>query len=100
MKNLWNDMIPLLPLQEFMSLTSIQGKLCASAPCFIFYIDSLDVTWILHKVSPKLFCSLTCIELMVALAPTIPQVSPPSSLISISTLSVSLYDVVMDCSST
>ncbi|RRT57352.1 hypothetical protein B296_00028082 [Ensete ventricosum] len=34
MKNPWNDIIPLLPLQEFMSLTSIQGKLCASAPCF------------------------------------------------------------------
>ncbi|RZS22682.1 hypothetical protein BHM03_00055489 [Ensete ventricosum] len=41
MKNRWNDMIPLLPLQEFMSLTSVQGKLCASTPCFIFYVDSL-----------------------------------------------------------
>ncbi|RWV80220.1 hypothetical protein GW17_00058542 [Ensete ventricosum] len=30
MKNSWNDMIPLLPLQEFMPLTSVQGKLCAS----------------------------------------------------------------------
>ncbi|RRT67173.1 hypothetical protein B296_00025509 [Ensete ventricosum] len=100
MKNLWNDiMIPLLPLQEFMSLTSVQRKLCASAPCFIFYVDSLDVTWILHKVSSKLFCSLTYIELMVVLVPTIPQVSPPSSLISTSTLSVSLYDVI-DCSPT
>ncbi|RZS11178.1 hypothetical protein BHM03_00042478 [Ensete ventricosum] len=35
MKNPWNDMIPLLPLQEFMSLTSIQEKLCASALYFI-----------------------------------------------------------------
>ncbi|RWW55210.1 hypothetical protein BHE74_00038163 [Ensete ventricosum] len=34
MKNQWNDIIPLLPLQELMSLTSIQGKLRASAPCF------------------------------------------------------------------
>ncbi|RRT85194.1 hypothetical protein B296_00000106 [Ensete ventricosum] len=34
MKNPWNDIIPLLPLQEFMSLISIQGKLCAFAPCF------------------------------------------------------------------
>ncbi|RWW64748.1 hypothetical protein BHE74_00027996 [Ensete ventricosum] len=41
MKDPRNNMIPLLPLQEFMSLTSVQGKLCASAPCFIFYIDSL-----------------------------------------------------------
>ncbi|RRT79884.1 hypothetical protein B296_00022044 [Ensete ventricosum] len=41
MKDPRNNMIPLLPLQEFMSLTSVQGKLCASAQCFIFYIDSL-----------------------------------------------------------
>ncbi|RWV84559.1 hypothetical protein GW17_00053717 [Ensete ventricosum] len=34
MKNLWNDIIPLLPLQEFMSLTSVEGKLRAFAPCF------------------------------------------------------------------
>ncbi|RWW64817.1 hypothetical protein BHE74_00027916 [Ensete ventricosum] len=34
MKNPWNDIIPLLPLQEFMSLTFVQGKLCAFAPCF------------------------------------------------------------------
>ncbi|RZS20504.1 hypothetical protein BHM03_00053037 [Ensete ventricosum] len=34
MKNLWNNIIPLLPLQEFMSLTSVQGKLCAFASCF------------------------------------------------------------------
>ncbi|RWW58907.1 hypothetical protein BHE74_00034193 [Ensete ventricosum] len=34
MKNLWNDIIPLLSLKEFMSLTSVQGKLCASDPCF------------------------------------------------------------------
>ncbi|RRT51485.1 hypothetical protein B296_00045702 [Ensete ventricosum] len=31
MKNPWNDMSSLLPLQEFMSLTSIQGKFRASA---------------------------------------------------------------------
>ncbi|RWV95071.1 hypothetical protein BHE74_00037518 [Ensete ventricosum] len=49
-----NDMIPLLPLQEFMSLTSIQRKLYASTPCFIFYVDSLHVTWILNQVPPKL----------------------------------------------
>ncbi|RRT52367.1 hypothetical protein B296_00027482 [Ensete ventricosum] len=43
MKNPWNDMIPLLPLQEFMPLTFVQGKLCVFAPCFIFYVDSLHV---------------------------------------------------------
>ncbi|RWV99145.1 hypothetical protein BHE74_00020869 [Ensete ventricosum] len=36
MKNPWNNMIPFLPLQEFMSLTFVQGKLRASAPCSIF----------------------------------------------------------------
>ncbi|RRT38247.1 hypothetical protein B296_00051167 [Ensete ventricosum] len=34
MKNPWNNIISLLPLQEFISLASVQGKLCASAPCF------------------------------------------------------------------
>ncbi|RWW10076.1 hypothetical protein GW17_00026398 [Ensete ventricosum] len=34
MKNPWNDIISLLPLQEFMSLTFVQEKLRASAPCF------------------------------------------------------------------
>ncbi|RWW61149.1 hypothetical protein BHE74_00031820 [Ensete ventricosum] len=34
MQNPWNDIIPLLPLQEFISLTFIQGKLRASTPCF------------------------------------------------------------------
>ncbi|RRT32993.1 hypothetical protein B296_00041294 [Ensete ventricosum] len=53
MKNSWNDMIPLLPLQEFMPLTSVQGKQHASAPCSIFYVDSLYAAWILHQVSPK-----------------------------------------------
>ncbi|RZS28066.1 hypothetical protein BHM03_00061621 [Ensete ventricosum] len=48
MQNGWNDMILLLPLQEFMSLISVQGKLHASAPCSIFYIDSLHVAWILY----------------------------------------------------
>ncbi|RWW68346.1 hypothetical protein BHE74_00024124 [Ensete ventricosum] len=57
MKNPWNNMIPLLPLQEFMSLISVQGKLHASAPCSIFYVDSLHATWILHQVPPKLFRS-------------------------------------------
>ncbi|RWW50457.1 hypothetical protein BHE74_00043273 [Ensete ventricosum] len=60
-------------MQEFMSLTSVQGKLCASAPCFIFYVDSLHASWILHL--PKLLHPLICIELMVALAPTITRVA-------------------------
>ncbi|RWV79743.1 hypothetical protein BHE74_00013952 [Ensete ventricosum] len=47
-------MILLLPRQEFMSLTSVQGKLCASTPFSIFYVDSLHVAWILHQVPPKL----------------------------------------------
>ncbi|RWW24318.1 hypothetical protein BHE74_00019347 [Ensete ventricosum] len=93
-------MILLLPLQEFMSLASIQGKLHASAPCFIFYIDSLHAVWILHQVPPKLLCYLICIELMVALVPTISWVSSPSSSISTLTRSVPSYDVVMDCSHT
>ncbi|RZS09186.1 hypothetical protein BHM03_00040252 [Ensete ventricosum] len=54
MKNTWNDMILLLPLQEFMSLTSIEGKLRASAPCSIFCVDSLHTTWVIHQVPPKL----------------------------------------------
>ncbi|RWW46298.1 hypothetical protein BHE74_00047778 [Ensete ventricosum] len=94
MKNPWN-IISLLPLQEFISLTSVQGKLCASAPCFIFYIDSLHAAWTLHQVPPKLLRLSICIELMVAPAPTIPRVSPPLSLISTSTLSVPSYDVAM-----
>ncbi|RWV95799.1 hypothetical protein GW17_00041530 [Ensete ventricosum] len=58
MKNPWNDMIALLPLQEFMSLTFVQGKLRASSLCSIFYVDSLHTAWILHQVPPKLLCSL------------------------------------------
>ncbi|RZR71826.1 hypothetical protein BHM03_00007729 [Ensete ventricosum] len=65
-------MIPLLPLQVFMSLISVQGKLCASALCFIFYVNSLHPAWILHQVLPKLLRLSICIELMVALVPTIP----------------------------
>ncbi|RRT38419.1 hypothetical protein B296_00002942 [Ensete ventricosum] len=85
MKNPWNDMIPLLPLQEFMLLTSVQGKLHATTPCSIFYVDSLHAARILHQVSPKsLRCSI-CIKLIVALASTNPWVSPPLSSISIST---------------
>ncbi|RRT44863.1 hypothetical protein B296_00029261 [Ensete ventricosum] len=72
MKNPWNDMISLLPLQEFMSLTSVQGKLRVSTPCSIFYINFLHTAWILHQVPPKLLCPSICIELMVALVPTIP----------------------------
>ncbi|RRT85268.1 hypothetical protein B296_00001242 [Ensete ventricosum] len=81
-------MISLLPLQEFMPLTSDQGKLRASAPCSIFYVNSLHAAWILHQVPLKLLCSTICIELIVALASTIPWVSPPLSSIFLSTLSV------------
>ncbi|RWW36480.1 hypothetical protein BHE74_00058497 [Ensete ventricosum] len=88
MKNPWNDMIPLLPLQEFMFLTSVQGKLRASALCFIFYVNFLYAAWILYQVSPKLLCLSICIEFMVVLAPTIPRVSSLLSLIFTSTLSV------------
>ncbi|RWW61672.1 hypothetical protein BHE74_00031256 [Ensete ventricosum] len=93
-------MIPLLPLQEFMPLTSVQGKLRASAPCFIFYVDSLHTAWILHQVPLKSLRSSICIELIVALVSTIPRVSPLLSSISASTLSVPSYDVALDCSST
>ncbi|RWW13519.1 hypothetical protein GW17_00022748 [Ensete ventricosum] len=68
MKNPWKDMITILPLQEFMPLTSIQEKLRASAPCSNFYVDSLHTAWILHQVPPKLLRSSICIELIVALA--------------------------------
>ncbi|RZS21169.1 hypothetical protein BHM03_00053770 [Ensete ventricosum] len=86
-------MIPLLPLQEFMPLTYVQGKLRASAPCSIFYVDSLHAAWILHQVPPKSLCSSICIKLIVALTSTIPRVSHPLSSISTSTLSVPSYDV-------
>ncbi|RRT51320.1 hypothetical protein B296_00040701 [Ensete ventricosum] len=69
MKKSWNDMISLLPLQEFMSLTSVQGKLCAFTPCFIFYIDFIQAAWILHQVPPKLLRPSICIKMMVALTP-------------------------------
>ncbi|RRT32644.1 hypothetical protein B296_00032290 [Ensete ventricosum] len=100
MKNLWNDIISLLPLQEFMPLTSVQEKLSVSAPCFIFYVDSLHVTWILYQVPPKSFRFSICIELMVALASTIPRVSPPLSSIFTSTRSVPSYDIALDYSPT
>ncbi|RZR81807.1 hypothetical protein BHM03_00008109 [Ensete ventricosum] len=61
----------------------------------IFYIDSLHVAWILQQVPPKFLCLSICIELMVALMPTIPRVSPPLSSISTLTLSVSSYDVAI-----
>ncbi|RRT61289.1 hypothetical protein B296_00029695 [Ensete ventricosum] len=93
-------MITLLPLQEFMLLTSLQGKLCGFAPCSIFYVDSLHAVWILHRVSPKSLRSSICIELIVALASTIPRVNPPLSSISTLILSVPSYDVALDCSST
>ncbi|RZR88958.1 hypothetical protein BHM03_00016619 [Ensete ventricosum] len=88
MKNPWNNMISLLPLQEFMSLTFVQGMLSTSASCSIFYVDSLHAALILYQVPPKLLCLLICIQLMVALTPTISQVNPPLSPIFTSTLSV------------
>ncbi|RWV87725.1 hypothetical protein GW17_00050253 [Ensete ventricosum] len=92
MKNPWNDMISLLPLQEFMPLTFVQGKLYASAPCSIFDVNSLYAAWILHQVPPKLLLSSIYIELIVAFTSTIPRVSPPLSSISTSTRSVPSYD--------
>ncbi|RRT82675.1 hypothetical protein BHE74_00002077 [Ensete ventricosum] len=100
MKNPWNDMISLLPLQEFMSLTSVQGKLRASALYSIFYVDSLHAVWILHQVPPKLLRPSICIELMVALMPTILRVSPLLSLIFTSILNVPSFDVDHGRSST
>ncbi|RRT73909.1 hypothetical protein B296_00012826 [Ensete ventricosum] len=55
-----------------MSLTFVKGKLCASTLCSIFYIDFPHMAWTLRQVPPKWLCSSICIELMVALAPTIP----------------------------
>ncbi|RRT77223.1 hypothetical protein B296_00006184 [Ensete ventricosum] len=93
-------MISLLPLQEFMPLTFVQGKHYVSAPYLIFYVDSLHAAWILHQVPLKLLRSSICIELMMALASTIPQVNPPLSSIFTSILSVPSYDVALDCSPT
>ncbi|RWV95655.1 hypothetical protein GW17_00041706 [Ensete ventricosum] len=100
MKNPWNDMIPLLSLQYFMPLTSVQGKLHASTLCSIFYVSSFHAAWILYQVPPKSLRSSICIELIVALASTIPQVSHPLSSTSTSTLSVHSYNVALDCSPT
>ncbi|RWW09907.1 hypothetical protein BHE74_00015825 [Ensete ventricosum] len=83
-----------------MSLTSVKGKLGASAPCSIFYVNSPYMAWTLRQVPPKWLRSSICIELIVALMPTIPWVSPLLSQITTSTLSVLSYDVVMDCSPT
>ncbi|RWV82474.1 hypothetical protein BHE74_00024380 [Ensete ventricosum] len=93
-------MISLLSLQEFMSLTSVQGKLRASAPCSIFYVDSLHTAWILYQVPPKMLHPSICIELMVALAPTVPRANLMLSLISTSTLSVPSFGVVIGCTPT
>ncbi|RZR83749.1 hypothetical protein BHM03_00010445 [Ensete ventricosum] len=70
MKNLWNNMISPLTLQEVMSLTSIQGKFHASALCFIFYVDSLHATWVFHQVPSKLLCPSIYIKFTVALCLT------------------------------
>ncbi|RWV79784.1 hypothetical protein GW17_00059029 [Ensete ventricosum] len=75
MKNPCNNMISLLPLQGFVPLTSVQGKLHASVPCSIFYVDSLHAAWTLHQVPPKLLRLSICIMLMVALMPTIPRLA-------------------------
>ncbi|RZR79418.1 hypothetical protein BHM03_00005135, partial [Ensete ventricosum] len=83
-RDIWNDVISFLPLQEFIFLTFVQKKLCAFAPCFIFYVNSDHVAWALHKVSPKLLHFSICIEL---------------NSISTSTLSVASFDVVL-CRST
>ncbi|RWW08809.1 hypothetical protein GW17_00027730 [Ensete ventricosum] len=88
MKNPWNDTIRLLPLQEFMLLTLVQGKFRASVSCFIFYVDSLHAAWILHQVPLKSLRSSICIELIVALVSIILRVNPPLSLISTSTLRI------------
>ncbi|RWV91219.1 hypothetical protein GW17_00046509 [Ensete ventricosum] len=57
-----------------MSLTYVQEKFCASAPCLAFYADSLHATCALHQVSPKLFWPLICIELVVPSRPPLPSV--------------------------
>ncbi|RRT62064.1 hypothetical protein B296_00020097 [Ensete ventricosum] len=77
-----------------MSLTSVQAKLCAFALCSIFYVNSLQVAWILHQVLHKLFRSLIYIELIVVLTPTISWVRPPLSLISTSILTLGLLSFV------
>lgn len=91
-------MISLLHLQEFISLTSVQGKFHASTLCFVLYIDSLYAASTLHRVSPKLHYFSICIKLMVVLVPIIPWVNPPLSSISTSTLSVSLFSIAPGCS--
>ncbi|RRT84200.1 hypothetical protein B296_00000361 [Ensete ventricosum] len=78
-----------------MSLTFVQGKLRASAPCSIFYDDSLHAAWTIRQVLHKLLRHSICIELMVALAPTIPRVNLLVSPISTSALSVPSFSVAM-----
>ncbi|RRT35746.1 hypothetical protein B296_00052069 [Ensete ventricosum] len=66
---------PTLDSTRVMSLTFVQGKLCASAQCSLFYIDSIHAAWILYQVPPKLLRLSICIELMVALMLTIPRLN-------------------------
>ncbi|RWW56604.1 hypothetical protein BHE74_00036669 [Ensete ventricosum] len=85
---------------RIMPLTFVQGKIRAFASCSNFYVDSLHAAWILHQVPRKSLRSSICIELILALASTIPRVSRPLSSIFISILSVPSYDVALDCSPT
>ncbi|RZS24160.1 hypothetical protein BHM03_00057197 [Ensete ventricosum] len=58
MKNPWNNIISLLHLQEFISLTSVQGKLCASTPCF-------------YLLRRRLSCGLTTSPSSTQVAPSL-----------------------------
>ncbi|RZS28859.1 hypothetical protein BHM03_00062510 [Ensete ventricosum] len=54
MRDPQNNTILLLPLQEFMSFTFVQGKLHASILCSIFYIDSLRTAfWLQVPYKPS-----------------------------------------------
>ncbi|RRT50698.1 hypothetical protein B296_00051566 [Ensete ventricosum] len=69
-------------------LRSIFHLLCRFRSC------GLDTS----QSSTKSLHSSICIELIMALTSTIPQVNPPLSLIFTSILSVPSYDVALDCS--
>ncbi|RWV80231.1 hypothetical protein BHE74_00039601 [Ensete ventricosum] len=66
------------------------------APCFRSMFSSSTLTpYMRLGYFTKLLRLSICIELMVALMPTIQRVSPPLSLISTSTLSMPSYDIVI-----
>ncbi|RZS23241.1 hypothetical protein BHM03_00056137 [Ensete ventricosum] len=80
MRDPWNDIISLLPLQELMSFFNLCPR---KASCLYFMFHFLcrliHAAWALHQAPPKLFHSSIYIEFMVALVSTILRVNLLSS---------------------